>query len=158
MAYELYVSDYSHLKPCEFRSSNNLNIKCERLSPKFCGWRKYIQWKIATLGKVKVYVVYDDEKIVHCSYAVWGKDKFRFLGKTDIEIGPCWTHLNYRGQGIYPAILSHIIQKELLDGGHAYMIIHDSNEASRRGVTKAGFQQIMVVLKRDVLRRYCIIE
>ena len=158
MAYELYASDVEHFTPCKTKNSSNFEIKCEKITAKLNGWKNAIQWNVAAMGKVKAYTVYDNGKTIHSSYVVWGSEKFRFLKKGDIEIGPCWTHPDYRGLGIYPAVLSHIIQKELAGGGTAYMIIHETNEASQRGVAKAGFCKTGDYVEKDFLKRYRIVR
>ena len=155
MADELYSNDYEHLVPYEMRQDENLVIKCEKITAKLSGWKNALYWNCATLGKSKAYVVYDNDTIVHFSYVVRGKEKFAFLNKFDIEIGPCWTHPEYRGLGIYPAVLSAILKKELR-GGTAYMIIHNTNQASQRGVAKVGFEKTGCCTKRDLLKRYHI--
>ena len=109
--YELYKNDLSHLIP--FPAKDTINVLCEKIAPKKYGWKTALFWNLATFGKVKVYTVYDDNKRIHTSYVVRGREKFPFLGKSDIEIGPCWTHPDYRGRGLYPMVLSSIIKDEL---------------------------------------------
>jgi hypothetical protein len=155
MAYELYVNDSSRFSHINLEEEF-LPIRCEKNIAKICRWKKAIYWNVAPAGKVRAYVVYDEEEIIHYSYVVRGKEKFTFLKQKDIEIGPCWTHPNYRGHGIYPAVLSMICEKELSGGGIAYMIIHDMNEASQHGVSKAGFVKTGVCVEKNVLKRYRI--
>ena len=112
--YELYKNDYSHLIP--FANNDSIKVFCEKITVKGYGWKETLLWNLATLGKVKVYAVYDKNKRIHTSYVVRGREKFLFLGKSDIEIGPCWTNSEYRGRGIYPMVLSSIIKNELSVG------------------------------------------
>ena len=151
---ELYESDYSRFTP--YKSKMNINVRCEKIAIKKYGFKTALLWNIATMGKAKIYAVYDGEKRVHTSYVVHGNEKFRFLHNKDIEIGPCWTHDEYRGRGIYPAVLSYIIKEELAEGGTAYMIIHEKNKASQHGVAKVGFRKTGFNVKRDALKRYSI--
>jgi len=111
---------------------------------------------MATLGKVKAYVVYDGNTVIHKSFVVRGKEKFLFLKEADIEIGPCWTHPDYRGHGIYPVVLTRIIQEELAGKGTAYMIIHETNTASQRGVAKVGFKKTGDCIVKDRWKRHRI--
>jgi len=77
------------------------------------------------------------------------------MAECDIEIGPCWTDDEYRGQGIYPSVLTRIIQNELKnDEAVAYMIIKDTNTSSQRGVAKAGFTRTGEIVETDCLKRY----
>lgn len=158
MAYELYSCNCEHLIPRKAKGKDRLDIKCEKITAKLSGRKNAILWNVATMGKVKAYTVYDNGKMIHSSYVVWGSEKFRFLKKGDIEIGPCWTHPDYRGLGIYPAVLSYIIQKELAGEGTAYMIILDSNEASQHGVAKAGFCKTGDCVEKSFLKRYRIVR
>lgn len=116
MPRELYRNSIKGLLPFQPNGWNLSEIKCERVTPKINGWKNAVYWNIATLGKVRVYVLYDSQKIIHTSFVVRGKEKFLFLGKNDIEIGPCWTHPDYRGNGIYPGVLTRTIQDELAGG------------------------------------------
>ncbi len=152
----LYSNDYSRYIPCTVANAFQLEIKVESVSVRLLGWKSTLYWNIATLGKAKVYVVYDRGQAVHHSVVVRGKEKFSFLEKNDIEIGPCWTHPEYRGLGIYPAVLSTIIQKELSEGGVAYMIIAESNQPSQNGVAKVGFEKTGDYIEKDKWRRYYI--
>ena len=156
MAYELYSCDFEHFTSCKAKNAGHLEINCEKITAKLSGLKNAIQWNVAAVGKVKAYTVYDNGKMIHSSYVVWGSAKFQFLKKRDIEIGPCWTHPDYRGHVIYPAVLSHIIPKELAGGGTAYMIILDSNEASQRGVVKVGFKKSGRSVEKDLFKRYRI--
>lgn len=151
---ELYENDPSRI--AEYGSEADRNVQCEKLTAREYGWKNAWLWNLATLGKVKVYAVYDGEKRIHTSYVVRGNEKFRFLRKKDIEIGPCWTHTEYRGRGIYPAVLRFIVKEELADGGTAYMLIRETNEASQRGAAKAGFRKTGDKVKKDALKRYSI--
>ena len=154
MNYQLYSADRPRYGSGREEDPAPMKISCVPITPKLKGWKNALQWNIATLGKVNAYVVYDGSMLIHFSYVVRGREKFRFLNKGDIEIGPCWTHPDHRGKGIYPMVLSHIIQKELGEGGTAYMIIADTNGPSQCGVAKAGFQKTGDVVERDVLKRY----
>ena len=147
---ELYENDPSRI--AEYGSEADRHVRCEKLTAREYGWKNAWLWNLTTLGKVKVYAVYDGEKRIHTSYVVRGNEKFRFLRKKDIEIGPCWTHTEYRGRGIYPAVLRFIVKEELADAGMAYMLIRETNEASQRGAAKAGFRKTGDKVKKDAFQ------
>ncbi len=109
MKHELYSNTYADLilyKPEGWKFSEP---ERQSVTAKLSGWVNALYWNAATLGKAKVYVVYDGKTVIHTSFVVRGKEKFLFLKEGDIEIGPCWTHPDYRGYGIYPAVLTWIV-------------------------------------------------
>ena len=68
-----------------------------------------MMFSFLTDGKaIIVYAADKNENVMHTSYVVPRCMKFPFLGKGDMEIGPCATYPAYRGQGIYPAVLRYI--------------------------------------------------
>ncbi len=111
-------------------------------------------WWLVTLGKYRVWCALDNDKVVHTSYVIPKCSKFSFLNKGDYEIGPCKTNVEYRGRGIYPAVLYTIVSK----GGTAYMIVDDNNQSSIRGVTKCGFLVMPGCVKRSKMRRYIYVK
>ena len=150
--YELWTCDCEHTV---LNKKNDIKVQPEKLTVKKYGWKSTFLWNAATLGKVRAYSVYDGEKRIHSSYVVRGKEKFLFLKKADIEIGPCWTHPDYRGREIYPHVLVSILRSELLSrGGTAYMIIKDTNMPSQHGASKAGFTRTGELVKIDFMKRY----
>lgn len=120
-----------------------------------------LYWNLITLGKAKIYLIRDDEgTLIHSSYVIPKCYKFPFLrggGYHDIEIGPCVTAAAYRGQGLYPYVLSRILEKELEANDKAYMIVDDKNIASKRGVQKVGFV-CMAKIRKNRFKKYIITE
>ena len=156
MAYEVYTNTINSSIPFESPKFDLGELKCEKVSTKIDTLKNVLYWNIATVGKVKAYVVYDENKLIHKSYVVKGKEKFRFLNRGDIEIGPCWTHPDYRGRGIYPYVLTQILKRETNEGSIAYMLIADTNLSSQNGVKKIGFVKMGRTTKKDILLRYRI--
>lgn len=154
--YAVYVNDLENFVLYDTLQDSDFEIECKKLSPPTMRFLHAILWNIATLGKVKVYVVYKDSVMVHRSLVVRGSEKFKFLKKTDIEIGPCWTHPEYRGLGLYPTVLSIIMQRELKAEGVAYMIVRNSNQKSLRGIAKVGFQSAGKYVQVDIFKRYTV--
>lgn len=132
-----------------------LNIERVHISPRYFGWKECLLWNLQCLGKVKAYIVYENEKLIHYSYVTKRCFKFPFLKAEDIEIGPCVTDEAYRGRGIYPEVLRQIVSSELR-GGTAYMIISDTNTSSIRGVEKCGFIKTGDKISKTKTKRYLI--
>ena len=159
--YELYMLKKAQATICETTSASS-NVEISKITPALCGgsvkgFLSSCLWTVLTLGKGRVYFIRDvQKKIIHTSYVIPRCIKFPFMkGKYDIEIGPCKTEPAYRGQGLYPYVLSFIMQNALDEKGIAYMIVSDSNTSSIRGIQKVGFTRI-AQLKRDVAKRYVI--
>ena len=104
-------------------------------------------WHLITLGKYKKIVVLNkDNRVVHTSCVVGKCFKFPFLSKSSAEIGPCATHSDFRGMGIYPMVLNYI--RSIGEYTDYYMLVRSDNTASIRGIEKAGFLRIGTVEKR----------
>ncbi len=77
--------------------------------------------------------------IMHSAYIIPRNIKYAFLNKGEYSIGPCNTPEVYRGQGLYPYMLSYITQRNA-DATY-YVFIREDNVASIKGAKKAGFKQ-----------------
>ncbi len=64
--------------------------------------------------------------------------KFPFMGKKSLHIGPCFTEPEFRGKGLYPYLLTYIMN-DIPTASAFYIICSETNTASRRGIQKAGF-------------------
>ncbi len=152
-AHTLYVNDRAQLVPHDTLAGTEYELRCERVSPRLMGFWHAAFWNLSLPGQVRAYVVRRGQVVVHRSLVVRGRSKFQFLQDSDIEIGPCWTHPEYRGQGIYPSVLTHIMQTELSEG-NAYMIVRDSNRESLRGIAKVGFRSTGRCVRVAALKPY----
>lgn len=114
-----------------------------------------ILFHLITRGKEKiVYVLDKDDRVVHISYVIPKCVKFPFLNRNDYEIGPCVTHLRYRGQGIYSRVLEYICENLGKESTVFYMIVDSKNLPSIRGIEKTGFQQCGIVEKSKFFNIY----
>lgn len=119
---------------------------------------KRLLFQVMTLGKAKMYYIFNGRNLVHTSYVVSKCRKFPFMGKDDYEIGPCFTDPQYRGQGIYPSVLCWICNSIGNDNTAFYMIVDESNTSSIRGIEKAGFKKCGIVKIAGFTRRYLLKE
>lgn len=111
-----------------------------------------------TGGRFKIFYVKRNNCIAHTSYVVPKCSKFPFLRENDYEIGPCFTNPNFRGQGIYPRILSEICHTEGNEKTNFYMIVSDTNQASISGIEKAGFIKCGAVSRSRFFKRYKVVN
>ena len=71
-------------------------------------------------------------------------------------IGPCSTDSRFRGRSIYPRMLRHTVQTMQLRGyGPFYISTSVTNEASIRGISKAGFTRCGVWAGASALCGHC---
>lgn len=151
--YELYVCPGGPKEHEEKESE--WNIVRKRITIGDHGIKAALFWNIISLGRCKAYrVLSENGELIHESLVIRKCYKFPFLKGRDIEIGPCKTNPEWRGKGIYPAVLRYILSTEISDAGIAYMIIDKNNNASIRGVEKAGFRRERKVRKTKILKVY----
>ena len=100
-------------------------------------------------GEYYLYELLKDGKVVSTAEVCTGHWQLPFLtirmgaGKKDYHIGPCMTCPNERGKGYYPMLLQAIMN-DLGTQNNYYMIVHETNAPSLRGIAKAGFTRIGV--------------
>jgi ribosomal protein S18 acetylase RimI-like enzyme len=73
-------------------------------------------------------------------------NKLMHVKPDEVYLYDFYTRPEYRGNNLYPAVLSHIL-RFLAEGGFrlALIFVLIENLTSRRGVTKAGFRQFQIV-------------
>lgn len=155
---ELYVIDKTKFVPYHNVNNHEKTVKIKRITPKTAGMKACLFWNTVTMGRCRIYSIRHGMEVVHTSYVIEKCYKFPFLGKRNrrnIEIGPCYTKENYRGLGIYPYVLSYILERELEGDKKAYMIVDQKNVPSQKGIAKVGFVKIGPV-RKDVWKRYVI--
>lgn len=97
----------------------------------------HIFWYLASVGRYRIFYVRKCGAIVHVSYLLSWNPKFAFMDRGDLQIGPCRTDPAHRGQGLFPATLTHIAA--LYPGRRIWMFADEANEGSKQGIGKAGF-------------------
>ncbi len=98
----------------------------------------YLFWYWFSVRKYLIYYVSDQEKIVHVSHVLFKNPKFTFMGPQDMEIGPCWTHPEFRGRGIFPVVLGRIADDLQGRRGRLFIFAERGNAASLKGIIKSG--------------------
>ena len=116
-----------------------------------------VWFRLISVGNLTIYYTTGPDNIItHTSYVIGKCFKFPFMKKGDYEIGPCFTHPQYRGQGIYPAVL-RFITETISTKGDFYMLVKPANKSSIRGIEKAGFTRVGNTVKTK-LKRYIQIK
>lgn len=107
-------------------------------------------WFIFTFGKYRIVYIYDNDKIIHYSHILPRFWKLSFLEENDLEIGPCWTHEDYRCQGIYSFAINYIIDNYQNNYKNFFMIVDEHNKISIKGIKNAGFILVGNVKKSKI--------
>lgn len=118
----------------------------------------YLFWFVFSKRKYRIYYLADQDRIVHLSHVISKNPKFPFLGPDDFEIGPCWTDPEYRGQGLYPHVLSQIANDFQDHVGELFIFAEEKNKASLAGISKLGFNYIGSGSKTGLLGVYRITQ
>jgi ribosomal protein S18 acetylase RimI-like enzyme len=100
-------------------------------------------------GIEECYLAYCRDKIAHLAWIYYPDQAkkhptpFRILRPGEAAIANCVTLPEFRGRGIYPAVVRNLLQ-ELRKQGYrrCYMYIERENIASQRGVSKIGFTPV----------------
>jgi RimJ/RimL family protein N-acetyltransferase len=116
----------------------------------------YWFWYLFSARGFKIYYFSMGDRVIHLSHVISRNPKFPFLGPDDFEIGPCWTDPEFRGMGLYPNML-HRITGDLRGKVERLMIFAEAdNEASLKGISKAGFLPVGQGKKVGLMGRYVI--
>lgn len=134
----------------------------EIFTPKFYKIRKhktgylvlYIFWYFLTFGNYKIIYLMNEDEIIHFTHILPKFFKFPFLTSYDLEIGPSWTKKNYRGKGLFPAILTYIVYQFKAPKRKFYVLAHSDNLPSQKAIQKAGFVMLGTGFKTSLLGIY----
>lgn len=93
--------------------------------------------------KTSTFLVKDEDVLIHKSKVFKKSLLLKNFGFKQplMTIGDCFTNDDYRGKGIYPAVLERIVSKHLKDSS-LYLLVSPQNIPSIRGIEKAGFSKI----------------
>lgn len=120
----------------------------------FKQWCRRLLFYFTTRGKYRIFYLTNGDELLHTSYVLPKCRKFPFLKENDYEIGPCYTYPKHRGKGIYPAVLKSICKNIGENNTIFYMIVNENNEASIRGIEKAGFIKCGIVKTTRIAKKY----
>jgi RimJ/RimL family protein N-acetyltransferase len=86
-----------------------------------------------------VSIVYQDGKIVHYCAILPKFFRTTFMSKNDLEIGPCWTHVEHRRKGIATYAIQKALETYKEHDCRFWYIVGEDNHASRQLAEKLGF-------------------
>jgi hypothetical protein len=114
-----------------------------------------IQIEILPKGK-KIYFIKEKEVLIHSSFLFDKLNILRLIQKKGPAIGDCYTNPDYRGNSIYPFVISYISNETLLENKikEVFIIVNNNNRSSIRGVEKAGFEKVAKIKAKRWLLFY----
>lgn len=107
-------------------------------------------------GDFRIYYVRENGngKPIHTSYVIGASGKFPFMERGDIHIGPCTTDPDHRGKGIYKQVLRTIHADHCTHRSRAFMIVHEDNLPSIKGIEAAGLTHVGTVERQGIRKIY----
>lgn len=114
-----------------------------------------------------IFFLFIDKKLVHTSWVSLSGDAalldpvFQRISYQDAgHIGPCYTHVDYRGLSLYPYAITKVCEFLKSEGkGRALINTKTTNAASMRGIAKARFKKMGEVFYLKVLRwKLCLMR
>jgi hypothetical protein len=96
-------------------------------------------WYLTTLGRFSILVLLDKDLVVHYSYITPKVFRFPFMGGKDQQIGPCVTHSDYRGKGIFTNVLKLIPQYYSKECDFVWTYTTQDDIAAQKAFDKAGY-------------------
>jgi hypothetical protein len=105
-----------------------------------------------TMGRYRILYVMKGHKVLHYSFIIPKTFRFPFMGPNELEIGPCFTDIHYRGRGIYTRVLQLIpyIFKESAKTFWIYTV--QSNIISQKAIEKSEFNYYGLLRITGILR------
>lgn len=92
------------------------------------------------LGDFGYYAIYEGRPVAYGWVKHHGSDDYFYnIGEGTCYLCRFFTHEKYRGNGIYPALISKLILHEV-NCEHFYIDIETGNASSQRGLEKVGFR------------------
>lgn len=109
------------------------------------------------------YLVFMGDRCVHYSWMTQQYRKITEIGfdatlkDNDVWIYDCYTTPEYRGQSIYPQVLTRILEDARdRDSELVWIDVEASNDSSIRGMLKAGFLAVAHLEKRTLFSRFVL--
>jgi len=138
----------------ESKSKTSENYKLEVFTPSifriiprgFCNitaiyfWILYLLKILRGRESYSIFLVYQKEsnKLIHFTFVLSKSLKFPFMGKYDVNIGPVYTDINFRGRGITRFVVNSILQIYGIKRTY-WWITSESNTISQIVAEKLGF-------------------
>jgi RimJ/RimL family protein N-acetyltransferase len=106
-------------------------------------WWLFHQLRVFTNRNYGVFLIYDNEKLIHRSFIFPRYFRFPFMAKNDLQIGDTYTNPEYRGKNLATFAIHEILRtytNKKDDIRKIWYLVAKENTASIRVIEKAGFK------------------
>ena len=86
-----------------------------------------------------LYLVYNNDKLIHRSVITPRYFRFPFMGEEDLQIGDTWTKTEYRGRGLASFAINSIITSYKKTGRIFWYVVQENNHPSIKAIETSGF-------------------
>jgi len=159
LVYKIFTSDILSVNQWP---NHYIGYKLYIYKPKLLNLNKYgdgsfvnLLWYLTTMGRFSILILMDNETVVHYSYITPKVFRFPFMGKKDQQIGPCVTHADYRGKGIFTSVLKLIPAYYSKECDLVWTYTTQDDIAAQKAFAKAGYQfysYAMMSLRTKIVR------
>lgn len=108
--------------------------------PKFIVWWLFHNLRVFNNRKFTIFLIYDEQHVVHASFIFPGFFRFGFMEKHHLQIGDVWTDPSARGQGLASFAVQKITERYASPSTTLWYLTAKKNVASIRAAEKAGFK------------------
>lgn len=160
MNYIFCFKESDYIKPVSMELEGNYSLRIwrssvHRIMPKGIPFRKpFFLWWVLYFPKLfigvsfSVFLIYCRGHVVHYTLVLPKCFKFPFMGKNDLQIGPSWTHDQYRRRGIASYVLQKILESYEKKNRKLWWVVKENNKGSIQFIEKAGFVKCGIGIKR----------
>lgn len=113
---------------------------------------KRILWYLITKGKLRIFYILENRRVIHYSFIIPKNFRFPFMNKEDLQIGPCGTDPDYRGQGLYSKALRMIPVLFSKQTNTFWIYTTEKNVISQHIIEKTGYDFQCLVRSSGILR------
>lgn len=97
-----------------------------------------------------MHLLYDKNMVVHYCFVLPKCFRIPAMRKFDLEIGPYYTHPDYRGRGITPYMVGKIIQDH--PATDFYVLVRSENKPSIKVLEKNSLSLVGTCKRKKVLK------
>jgi len=102
----------------------------------------YLWWAKACVCRKSDYsviLIIKDFNIIHFTVALPSGRRFPFMGSSDIQFGPSWTHIDHRKKGLLRLAVGQLLLNYYQPLRVFWWLCEDDNIPSRSAIEKVGF-------------------